>query len=290
MENTENKSTEGETPKPKKKGFWRIFSHPSVNFISLILAIIGVYLAFHFYYAAKIAPRLVYFTHPVRATVLKAGQASEIKAFYRDKEISSDVTVAQIAIWNQGNAPIRKEQILKPVVVYTEDNSPILEATIRKTTRDVTELNLKTDDLQKGRLTLNWNILEPQDGGVIQIIYAGDSQANLIVEGVIEGQKEVEKSNFIEKIKSPDEQFAEIKNQQTNTGYSYLAPPTAVVVGCLIAGLFLLIGEKFSKKWTDTFAFLFGGVIVMILLIMAFYGIYLIFFSQPLTPPFDLSY
>ena len=51
-------------------------------------------------------------------------------------------------------------------------------------------MSLKVDEahLSDGEVPITWKILEKNDGGVIQIIYAGGTQVQIAGSGVIEGQ------------------------------------------------------------------------------------------------------
>ena len=115
--------------------------------------------------------------------------------------------MAQVAIWNQGKLPIKDTDVLKPIVLFTADKSPILEATIRKVSREVTNLQLQTNEVQNGRVTVAWKILEQDDGGIIQLIYAGSPEVDIRPDGVIEGQKEIPRILYTNKIRSAEEQY-----------------------------------------------------------------------------------
>jgi uncharacterized protein YcbK (DUF882 family) len=190
---TPNEPQKVEEPKSKISTF---LSHPAaviIVFISAITSLIALPLSFYFYYAAKEYPRLTYYVNPAKAVVVKAGQASRLTTSYDNKVIDTDITAAQVLLWNNGSKSIKRENILKPIVIYTENNIPILEATIRRSSREVTQLALSTDETQQGRVTVLWNILEQNDGGIIQLIYAGDTNVQIRVDGVVEGQPHNEK-------------------------------------------------------------------------------------------------
>lgn len=276
--------------KKNNKGFSYFFYHPAFNVVCGIVTILSFIFGFYFYQKSKIYPQLIVYTHPVKATIVKAGQTSDIKTFYKDKEINTDVTVAQVAIWNQGNASIRREQILRPIVLSTDNNAPILEATIRKSTRDVIQLALNQDEIQNGRLPVSWHILEQNDGGVIQIVYAGDSQTNINIEGIIEGQNEIDKSFTLGKIKTPSEQYDE-----KNTRFEKFKGIFLVIVGLITGFLFLKwsiteIRENLSKR---DYLGIFAALILLFLSFLSLFvsilvGFYEVVQKYPL-PPFDFS-
>lgn len=209
MTETEPHQEPPKVEEPKRK-LLRLLSHPAVAILSLVSAIVGLIglpLSFYFYYASKESPQLTYYAHPAKAAIVRVGEASRLSTTFDNKPIETDITAAQVAIWNEGGRAIKREQVLKPVVIFTENGAPILEATIRKSSREVTHLALNTEELQKGRVTVLWDILEQNDGGVIQLIYAGNPDVRISAEGVIEGQPQIERLEFAGRIKSPSEQY-----------------------------------------------------------------------------------
>jgi len=210
-----------EVPKSKIVGF---LSHPAVAiivFISAITGLIALPLSIYYYYAAKEYPQLTYYINPGKAVVVGAGQASRLTASYDGRVIDTDITAAQVAIWNRGKRAIKRADILKPIVIYTKSDVPILEASIRKTSRDVVQLALNMDELQKGRLTILWNILEHNDGGVIQIIYAGSPGEILLVDGVVEGQPQIEKLDQDVKVMSVADYNASAQQQNRMIAFTF---------------------------------------------------------------------
>ena len=188
---TENASPPNSSPTPKS--FWQaLLTNPWFGIIGWFATVLSLFLTIYFYYEGKEAPRLTYYVNPAKAVVVQTGQASRLTTSFDNKEIKTDITAAQIAIWNRGNKPIRREQLLKPVVIYTDNNTPILEATIRKASRDVIQLAIDTGELEKGHVTVSWNILEYNDGGIIQLIYAGNPSVKIHADGVVEGQSQIE--------------------------------------------------------------------------------------------------
>lgn len=190
--------------------FKRIYSHPAWLFVGIvgsIASLISIPLAAYFYVKSWNYPQLTYYIHPVKAVLLQSDRASKLKATFEDKPIKTDVTTAQIAIWNQGSQSIKSANILKTFVIYTHNETPILEASIRKVSRDVTNLQITTEEINKGRLGVTWSILEPGDGAILQIIYSGTPEVDFLVDGVVEGQEEIAQIAFVGKIQSPEEQY-----------------------------------------------------------------------------------
>jgi len=168
------------------KGF---ISSPITGFA---IGIIGIILAVYFYYVGISEPKLILLIHPVRTPITLAGKLSEISVLLHGKPINGDLTAVQFILWNSGKAPVRHEDILKPVVLLTFSNCPIYEATIRSISRDITSFQLITNDMSSGRLSFDWRILEHNDGASIQILYGGDQKMPFLESGgVLVGQSHI---------------------------------------------------------------------------------------------------
>lgn len=189
------------------------FSNPWVGLFGTIFSILGVTIAIYIYLSMKTERKLTYYIHPVKAIVLKSGKASCLRVLYDNREIKTDVTTTQVAIWNRGRKSIRTGDILSGVKILTEPRVPILEATIRKYSRSIIEFSLDKSDFAEGEVPISWKILEQNDGVVIQLTYAGPPTVNIAVEGTLEGQSRIFKVGFPGKIKSASEQFIEQKKE-----------------------------------------------------------------------------
>ena len=233
-----------DTDKPKNRVI-RFLCNPLVGGLGTIIAIISLGAALYFYLEQRQSRGLIYYVHPVKAAVVARGaQVSKLTAYYGEKRVITDITVAQVAIWNQGKLPIKDADILQPIVLFTADKTPILEATTRKVSREVSKLRLNADEAPNGRVTISWKILEQNDGGVIQLIYAGNPNVDIRLDGVIEGQKEIARVVYSERIMSPDQQ---LKEWEAIESISYVM----VLVGAgALSFLFIISFVSSSKKRT----------------------------------------
>ena len=183
-----------------KGSFVRFISHPMVvtlGLIGAVASIISIPLAVYFFLLGNRMRELTYYVHPVKAVVVKTGEASRLAVMYDGKEIKTDVVAVQVALWNQGRETIRKSHVLRPLVINTV--APILEAVVRKETRQgIVGIKLDESEGGSGRLGVSWDILETDDGGVIQLILAGKTDTKVTAAAVIEGQKEIRGQLFAE--------------------------------------------------------------------------------------------
>jgi hypothetical protein len=180
----------------------------AVGVLGLLVGIVSLFL----YFSSRAERELVYAVNPVRTAVVTAGQATELAVLYKDEPLGSvDITAAQVAIWNAGKQGIRKENVLEDVVISTDPPVPILEASIRQCSREVTGFTLvETPELlASGRVPVSWHILEENDGASIQLIYVGKQEVIFHVEGVIEGLRGIKDVELGVDIKTPQEQVHE---------------------------------------------------------------------------------
>jgi hypothetical protein len=184
------------------------FSNPWIGFLGSICSVVGVGLAIYFYFGGARTRRLTYSVNPVKTVVVKSGEASTLRVLHGDQDIKGDVTAAQVAVWNHGSESIRAENVLSPVCITLQPPVPVLEARIGKVSRPLIGAALDTSRLGDGLVPVTWKTLEHNDGAVIQWIFAGPSETDIELEGVVEGQPRVSHLELSRRVRSPTEQLA----------------------------------------------------------------------------------
>lgn len=172
----------------------RFYENPVFGFISFIVGVIGIIL----FIASTKSPDLVYYVDSARATIVRVNQSSKIRVEIDGKVAKKNITAAQIVIWNDGEEPIRKENLLSPFFIKTGPLNPIIEANIQKETREVVGLRLDKSKVSEGLLGVNWTILEQNDGAIIQLVYYGDDQISITASATVEGQGDIRELKFHE--------------------------------------------------------------------------------------------
>jgi hypothetical protein len=255
-----------------------ILGSPWVRGVEALFTLVAIILAIYFGLSSRAERELVYAVNPVRTAVVTAGQATELAVLYKGEPIGSkDVTAAQVAIWNAGKLSIRKDDILGDgkVVIFTDPPVPILEASIRQLSREVTEFALVTTPelLASGRVPVSWRILEKDDGASIQLIYVGTEEVKLQVQGTIEGQGEAKYAELGVKIRTPQEQVSAQQGSRTPFGIA------ALVFGLITVTAFAvcMIHRKWQEYWFITLTFLPSAVIFTVAYFLS---------SARLWPPF----
>ena len=246
------------------------FRKPVVGIVGSIASVGGIGLALYLYVASRESPELTYFVHPAKAAVVRTDQTSRLSVQFDGHELTNNITAAQIAFWNAGKKAIRSNSILSPLVIKIGTENRILEAKIRKTSRDVVNISLDTSRFADGEVEIRWNILEQNDGGVLQIVFVGDEAVDIQARAVLEGQSEIVKLELAREIRSRGEQYVFMRGFQ-----SQLVLYMNLVIGVLILvySIFLFVTgretiEKTKRrylimlsKWTvlTLGAFIFGS-------------------------------
>jgi len=259
-----------------RRGWLHWFSsNPWVGVLTTGGTFLGIIVALFLYYAGSKSRQVTYEVNPVRTSILRAGQTTAIKVFFKGQEVSTDIAIAQIAIWNHGEESVRPENVLSPVLIVTRPPVRILEATVRKQSRDVVNLSLDTSRLADGSVAVSWNILEHDDGGVVQLIYAGSPDPGIEVEGTIEGQSRVLHLKSLTNIESPSERLGILEIIGYQLG-------SVTVLACIFVAVFVFLARKWGVPLGREGKRIIGVSLFLMLLFLIFWRFFL---HQP-TPPF----
>jgi hypothetical protein len=257
----------------------------TMEVISTVVGIAGFILGIYFYYEGKKSPELTFSVNPVKLEIVSAGQATKLVVSFIGKAVESDITSTQVALWNQGKAPIRRADLLtKSVVIYTDPKTPILEATIIKTSRDIIQLSLSQDELQEGRIPLTWEILEQGDGGVIEIIYAGKPDITFKVDGIIVGQKEISRYGNKIGFQSPNEEYEALRRSHKFARLISLPFALMAAIGLIYFGREIIHPRPHTRPYQRKASY----ILVVLLLLMIGLLIALFKVSWYPQPPYGL--
>ena len=240
--------------------------------------LISIPLAIYFWLETKEFRNLSFSVNPVRTAIVKADQTSKLSVSYDGKQIHSDITACQVGIWNQGKHAIEKADILEPITIYTENGTPILEVSIRRTSRDLTKFSLDTNDLANGRIVVSWSILEQGDGASIQFTYAGGPETNILIEGTIKGQKNLTRPKYPDRLVIPEQEYWYISTwKNEHARFFIIMGPLVVLCGIVLVAV-SVHEKRFSWFYLIMIAFGF---------IMFGFGLYIWSSYQETAPPFS---
>jgi hypothetical protein len=264
----------------KQNPLLRFFGRPVVGIAGLIASVVSIFLTVYLYLASREKPELTYFVHPAKAAVVRTGQTSRMAVQFDGKNFASDITAAQIAFWNAGRRPIRANAILSPLVIRTGNKERILEARLRKTSRDVVGASLDCSRLASGEVEIRWNILEQNDGGVLQIVYAGTEAVDIQAHAILESQPEIVRLDYTKELRNPGDEYAYRQGWK-----SRLPNLLAVGAGLLAIMLSLIVLSKRRKIGQAVRASEYFGMLLPAVL-MTGIGVWMWLFDRPPGPPF----
>jgi hypothetical protein len=259
--------------------FARAFNNPIMTGIAWVAGVLGLILSVYFYIQSEKKRDLAYYVNPAQAVVVQTGESSNLHVFFGNHEpsheLTSDVTAAQIAIWNEGNESIRPDNVLRQVVIRTIPSVPILETSIRKKSRDVVNVTLDQSHLNDGVVGIQWNILEQNDEAIIQIVYAGRPPINQIqVSGVIEGQGNIRQLRDVQQTKNVSAK--PLTPKQFGTVFFIVALIMAIV------GVVVGITKATSPSIPPPYVF---AIMTIVLVAIGIFSI--LYFAAP--PPIDFQ-
>ncbi len=133
-------------------------------------------------------------------------------------------------------------------------------------------LNLDQAHLAEGQVAISWKILEQDDGGVVQLVYAAGTETRIECAGVIEGQTYIRELKYSGAIRSPAEQLDKLKRIR------YLLALMLFVIGSMSVISF--------RVWTRFYQ---RGTMGVLTVAMFAAVLYLYFLSAVPTVPFGFQ-
>lgn len=162
------------------------------HWLTLLVAAIGFWSSYYFYEKSLRERDPVFFVDPVRPLLVEADSIRDAPLRLVTSEgnsIEKNVSVVLAYFWNSGRLSIRNENILRrlQIVVDSSDVDIIDYRIVSETRPDIVGASLKLQDDASNTITLGFDILEKNDGIAVQVIYAGDENAPVLLVGAIEG-------------------------------------------------------------------------------------------------------
>ncbi len=142
-----------DSQKSGKEVIRSLLSNPWFGGIAGTCSIFSVPLSIYLSFVCLSRPDLTALIPETRAVVYKSDHDAPLKVTFADKPVEGDVCIAHVAIWNRGNAPIRREDFLHPPEIEVSDGR-VISADIRHVTRPESEVTAVIDPMDQ--LASNW--------------------------------------------------------------------------------------------------------------------------------------
>lgn len=216
--------------------------------IGNILGLLGIILAYYFYYKGKSTKELYYeiTSFNIIGKNIKK-KISDIQISYKDNKVKY-LTISKIAIWNSGNKTVWENEIPEnnKIRISICKSYDILECEIIQ--NDDLDSNLTLKRIDNKNLELNFKFIEPKKGFILKIIHTSITSNDLIVKGRIIGGSEIRRINDIGR--------NNIKREHWSAKY------IVFLFGCFL--IFISTKSEFSYS---IFGFIFGFIISLVSII-----------------------
>lgn len=181
-------------PMPPKSTDVRSHQWRDIIISSIISIVITIVFGYYFLYVGIRERKPTFYVDPTRTTILDKENAANAPLMLLKSNgdtITSDVTSVYFYFFNQGEETIKQENIYAPLKIVLSDKAEILDFKILKVARPVSGIEVTRDTLGNS-LDINLKALEKDDGLVGQIIFEGNKNTSIHLEGGIEGVKQFE--------------------------------------------------------------------------------------------------
>jgi hypothetical protein len=217
---------------------------------SVISIAITIVFGYYFLYVGIRDRKPTFYLDPTRTTILDKTNAANAPLMLLKSNgdtIRADVTSVYFYFFNQGAETIKRENVYEPLKIVLRDKAEILDFKLLKVARPVSGIKLIRDSV-KNSLSINFKALEQDDGLVGQIIFEGNKNALITLEGGIDGVKYFE-------------------THLSSIDPLYL---TAAIVIFLISTYIFLVLNKRNPKNSPKLIFFFSAIPILYLLLMLY--------------------
>jgi len=200
---------------------------------------------------------------PVYATVTKPSiiydkdnSSAKLRLLISDTVyLNKNVYVTSIAVWNAGRHAISSSDVRDSIKVTLSDSADLLDYTIIKESHaGISNFRFQKIDNQ---LYLDWDYFDPGYGFEFQVIYSGENNSSVALEGMVFGNR-----------------IKEVQAKRALATYEYIIAPIICLI-MILTGIvtFLEIKQKNQKGLSAIVNLLIGSGLIL----FGFYYVYRIF-------------
>jgi hypothetical protein len=185
---------------------------PTLNVVSFALGLLGIVLAIFFYVHGKVDRSVAYHVEPARNIIInrELSIGEKISVLYKDQKLNgASVIAVQCQVWNAGNSSLWPTNILAPLRLKLGPGAELLDISVIRQTRPsvehmVAQIEPLAENQKPSGALLAFNILEPEDGALVQLVYVGKPDVPISIEGTVEGGTVREVRGFLNARKPGD--------------------------------------------------------------------------------------
>lgn len=187
--------------------FWDDLKRP-INIISLLLAIIGIILAFFFYFKSEQRREISYRFVSRTKVYDRSSSSPKLSLLNADKSpVRNDVYVVSIQIWNSGTLPIENVDMRRPFDVVLLKGDGFLDWRVAYSLQDADVCKFRITPTETNipitSLNLEWDHFDPLRGCQVQILFMGDTNTAVSLADPFSGNGNIKGTGQINPIWKP---------------------------------------------------------------------------------------
>lgn len=166
-------------------------ANPYLTIIVYFLSFLSVLLAILLYYKSRKIKIPLYTIKTNNIIADYISKISLLNVLYSGNQIDN-LSVSKIAFWNNGNEPIKNNDIAKkdPLRIILKNNSKLLDAKIIDNINQANNFNLITSD-NGSVIEITFDFIAKNEGVLIQVFHTGKTNNDISIEGTIIGGKKL---------------------------------------------------------------------------------------------------
>ena len=165
------------------------------NSITLLVAILGIFLSVYFYLKSLKKKKPVYTLRTFSLITENFKKVPSLSIKHCDKNISN-LSITRIAFWNNGKETIDKKDIAKksPIKFVIDEGYEILDAEILYCKNHSNDFKISTN---KKEVIIKFDYFDNEEGIILQIYHTGNKNKNFYISGSIKSVKQIINLNDI---------------------------------------------------------------------------------------------
>ncbi|MCK4735081.1 MAG: hypothetical protein KAT65_21695 [Methanophagales archaeon] len=220
----------------------------SIAIIAAIIVPITLYLL------SKRKKKLICKLFPSLSLVDVRTEVKDKIEIYYNKNLVENLSMTKVKIRNNGNLPIRKEDIVKPLEFNFGENLSVIDYSVIDTEPRGITANLKPNT-ENNLIRCSFDLLNPSDGLTLQFVCLGESKELPNITARIEGIKQVD----VETILASEERVERMRklgNLYVATGLmlffmgtlGFVLSREIFMLGLAVYSILIIIGGILTKK------------------------------------------
>ena len=177
-----------------------------ISWIHILLAVFAVIVPIVLYTIGKRKKKLICKLFPSLSLVDVRTEVKDRIKIYYDDNLVENLSMTKVKIKNNGNLPIRKEHVVKPLEFNFGENLSVIDYRVINTEPKGITVNLELNN-ENNLIRCPFDLLNPSDEFTLQFVCLGESEELPNITARIEGIKQI----GVETLSVSEEKFERMK-------------------------------------------------------------------------------